>query len=104
MRTLIFLTWMLAFLLVILAVIQSANGQSIAPARRAEISRALRSHGYSGDMDTALKQVAKDHGWQSKIAPDSRVLIWLGLGPKPRHLLNPETAWISTPTTVTTKK
>lgn len=77
-----------------------AQGQAIEPARRAQICAALRAHGYKGDMDTALKHVARDHNWQHKIAPDSRVLIFLGLGPKPQHLMNPETAWISTPQTV----
>jgi hypothetical protein len=52
-------------------------------------------------MTANLKQVAIDHHWQHVSVPDSRVIIWLGLGPHYTKLLNPNTAWISTPKTVT---
>ena len=84
-----------------LLLISNLHGQDhIEPARQAQIRAALKAHGYPGDMDTALRQVARDHNWQTKVAPDSRVLIFLGLGPKYSHLVNPETAWIATPTNV----
>jgi hypothetical protein len=37
-----------------------------------------------------MTRFQNDHGWQSKVVPDSRALIKLGLGPKPTDLLNPE--------------
>jgi hypothetical protein len=45
----------------------------------------------SGNWDSAsqdaMKKFQADNGWQTKIMPDSRALIKLGLGPQ-----NPETA------------
>lgn len=97
--------FMLPYLAAALLVVSAHCQQSgIAPARQAEIKRALHQHGYNGDMTTALKQVAQDHGWQHKVAPDARVIIWLGLGPKYNHLLNPETAWIPSPAAVIAKR
>ena len=84
-----------------LALVGTAAGQ-IAPARAQEIVHALAIRGYHGDMTANLKQVAIDHKWQHVSVPDSRVLIWLGLGPRYTHLLNPKTAWVSTPKTVAT--
>ena len=40
----------------------------------------------------ALIRYQKDNGWQSKVVPDSRALIKLGLGPDNSNLLNPTTA------------
>ncbi len=45
----------------------------------------------------ALQKYQSDNGWQSKVVPDSRALIKLGLGPDNDHLLNPESAMTSTP-------
>jgi hypothetical protein len=45
---------------------------------------------------TALQKFQADNGWQSKVVPDSRALIKLGLGPTNDHLLNPESAMTST--------
>ena len=44
----------------------------------------------------ALQKFQADNGWQSKVVPDSRALIKLGLGPDNDHLLNPESAMTST--------
>lgn len=44
----------------------------------------------------ALQKYQADNGWQSKVVPDSRALIKLGLGPDNDHLLNPESAMTST--------
>ena len=82
-----------------LALVGTCAGQ-IAPARAQEIRRALDIRGYHGDTMADLKKVAIDHKWQHASVPDSRVIIWLGLGPKYPHLLNPKTAWISTPKSV----
>ena len=38
----------------------------------------------------AMVKYQDDHGWQTKVLPDSRALIALGLGPKHENLLNPE--------------
>lgn len=64
--------------------------QSIAPQRATEIQQALiREHYLTGDpsgqWDTAtqaaMMKFQADNGWQTKLAPDSRALIKLGLGP-----------------------
>ncbi len=58
--------------------------------RASEIQNALIKQKYltgaaSGQWDTqtqvAMKQYQSDHGWQTKLMPDSRALISLGLGP-----------------------
>lgn len=59
--------------------------------RATEIQSALIKSGYlsgepSGRWDsdsvTAMQKLQGDHGWQTKITPDSRALITLGLGPQ----------------------
>jgi len=62
------------------------------PAERAtQIQTALIQHGYmtgtpSGQWDAptvaAMQKLQEDNGWQTKITPDSRALIKLGLGPQ----------------------
>jgi len=61
------------------------------PQRAMEIQQALiQAHYLNGsptgqwDTDTqaAMEKYQTDNGWQSKITPDSRALIKLGLGPK----------------------
>lgn len=52
-----------------------------------EIQIALEEHGYVPgktwhETQEMLRSVAKGHGWQTKYAPDARVLILLGLGNK----------------------
>jgi len=64
--------------------------QRIAPERAREIQAALISKHYltgepSGEWDSrtqaAMERFQADNGWQSKVTPDSRALIKLGLGP-----------------------
>lgn len=64
--------------------------QRIAPDRAREIQAALIREHYlageaSGEWDTrtqaAMERFQADNGWQSKVTPDSRALIKLGLGP-----------------------
>jgi peptidoglycan hydrolase-like protein with peptidoglycan-binding domain len=64
--------------------------RGIAPERAAEIQKALIRQNYlsgepSGKWDaeteTAMQKYQADHGWQTKLTPDSRALIALGLGP-----------------------
>jgi hypothetical protein len=80
--------------------------QAIDSARSREIQTALiREHYLQGEpsgtwdaaSQAAMQRYQADHGWQSKTTPDSRALIQLGLGPKPDHLLNPESAATSAP-------
>src|SRR5215472_3098320 len=65
--------------------------QIIQPGRITEIQQALIREKYltgdpSGAWDTrtqdAMTRYQNDNGWQSKVTPDSRALIKLGLGPK----------------------
>jgi peptidoglycan hydrolase-like protein with peptidoglycan-binding domain len=60
--------------------------------RATQIQSALIKAGYltgtpSGHWDTqseaAMAKLQADNGWQSKLVPDSRALIKLGLGPTP---------------------
>jgi hypothetical protein len=62
----------------------------IAPQRATEIQTALVKAGYltgtpTGVWDTqsqlAMQKLQGDNGWQTKITPDARALIKLGLGP-----------------------
>jgi hypothetical protein len=80
--------------------------QHIDPKRVREIQAALiREHYLSGkpsgrwDAATqrALVRLQGDNGWQTKVVPDSRALIKLGLGPDHDHLLNPESAMTAPP-------
>ena len=81
---------------------KKVKGQrQIDSARATEIQQALIRENYlsgspSGNWDSdsqaAMKKFQADHGWQTKIMPDSRALIKLGLGPQ-----NPETAKAAAP-------
>ena len=73
--------------------------QKIDEQRAREIQEALIRQNYlegspSGVWDqrtkAAMVKYQDDHGWQTKVLPDSRALIALGLGPKHENLLNPE--------------
>ena len=84
-----------------------AHGQhSIDEDRTRAIQEALIREHYmtgepSGSWDDASKEAMVRYqaanGWQTKITPDSRALIKLGLGPDHKGLLNPETANIPSP-------
>jgi len=84
-----------------------AHGQrTIDEERTAAIQSALiREHYMTGEPTGTWDQASKDamlkfqadNGWQTKITPDSRALIKLGLGPDHKGLLNPETANIPSP-------
>lgn len=80
--------------------------QAITADRTREIQQALIRANYlegepTGVFDQrtkdALSKLQKDNGWQTKIVPDSRALIKLGLGPSQEGLLNPDTAVLSAP-------
>lgn len=64
--------------------------RQIEPERATEIQNALIREHYlsapaSGQWDAtteaAMQKYQADHGWQTKLTPDSRALIKLGLGP-----------------------
>ncbi|HEY3990484.1 MAG TPA: peptidoglycan-binding domain-containing protein [Acidobacteriaceae bacterium] len=64
--------------------------RGIAPERATQIQTALIREKYltgspSGQWDSqteaAMQKYQADHGWQTKLTPDSRALIALGLGP-----------------------
>jgi hypothetical protein len=74
--------------------------QAIQPERAMQIQQALIRENYlagepTGAWDartqTALVKYQADNGWQTKVVPDSRALIKLGLGPNysAQTLLNP---------------
>src|ERR1039457_2726792 len=83
----------------------TSHGQhTIDQERTLEIQQALvREHYLTGeptgkwDQDTkdALLRMQAENGWQTKLTPDSRALIKLGLGPDKKGLLNPDTAVMS---------
>lgn len=88
-------------------VVAKSRGQmGIDAERTREIQEALIRANYlqgepSGvwDADTkaAMTKFQSDNGWQTKILPDSRALIKLGLGPSNAGLLNPDSAAVSSP-------
>jgi peptidoglycan hydrolase-like protein with peptidoglycan-binding domain len=78
--------------------------QAIDTQRAHEIQEALvREHYLTGEpsgtwdasTQAAMRKFQADQGWQTKVIPDSRALIRLGLGPSREHLLNPESAMVS---------
>lgn len=80
--------------------------QAIDSGRARQIQEALVREHYlkaepSGTWDAAtqaaMRRYQSDQGWQTKVVPDSRALIRLGLGPSHDHLLNPESAMVSGP-------
>jgi len=81
------------------------HGQQAVDLRRTQqIQEALVRQHYldgepSGAWDSktqeALRRYQAANGWQSKVVPDSRALIKLGLGPSTEKLLNPESAMTS---------
>lgn len=80
--------------------------QVITSDRTREIQQALiREHYLQGEptgawdsrTKAAMVKFQHDNGWQTKLVPDSRALIKLGLGPSHDGLLNPETAAIGRP-------
>jgi hypothetical protein len=71
-------------------VVAKAKGQrTIDDSRATQIQQALVRSGYmtevSGHWDstteTAMQKYQSDNGWQTKLMPDSRAIIKLGLGP-----------------------
>jgi Putative peptidoglycan binding domain len=86
---------------------QGVRGQQVISSERAaQIQSALiREHYLDGAPSGVWDQRTKDamiryqaeNGWQTKITPDSRALIKLGLGPRHDGLLNPDSAALGSP-------
>ncbi|HEY1809999.1 MAG TPA: peptidoglycan-binding domain-containing protein [Acidobacteriaceae bacterium] len=79
--------------------------RAIQPERAREIQAALIREHYltppaSGAWDStteaAMQKYQSDHGWQTRLTPDSRALIKLGLGPK-NDAIQPASAPASAP-------
>jgi len=80
--------------------------QAIQPDRVTEIQQALIREHYltgepNGDWDSttlaAMQKYQADHGWQTKLMPDSRALKSLGLGPDYSTALNASGSSFATP-------
>jgi len=88
------------------ATARSHGQRTIGEERTREIQSALiREHYMTGDPTGVWDADSKDammryqeaNGWQTKVTPDSRALIKLGLGPDHKDLLNPDTAVVASP-------
>jgi peptidoglycan hydrolase-like protein with peptidoglycan-binding domain len=91
-------------------VARSHGQQEIDPERARQIQEALIRANYldgepSGRWDQptkdAISRYQADNGWQTKIVPDSRALIKLGLGPTHAGIINPETSLTTDPAALT---
>ncbi|HWR17776.1 MAG TPA: peptidoglycan-binding domain-containing protein [Terriglobales bacterium] len=80
---------------------KSRGQQAMSSERAREIQEALIREKYlsgepTGAWDARTQEACRryqgDNGWQTKVLPDSRALIKLGLGPDHSKVLNPETA------------
>jgi peptidoglycan hydrolase-like protein with peptidoglycan-binding domain len=85
--------------------------QAIEPERVTEIQSALiRQHYLSKDADgrwdsvteAAMQKYQADHGWQTKLMPDSRAIKALGLGPDYSNAINAKAASFGPPPPVST--
>ena len=90
------------------AVVAKIRGQrEIDPQRASQIQEALIRENYmsgtpSGQWDNTTEQAMlkfqADHGWQTRLTPDSRALIKLGLGPNPSDTAVPGSEAVQTTT------
>jgi peptidoglycan hydrolase-like protein with peptidoglycan-binding domain len=81
--------------------------QAIDPERVTQIQQALIREHYlaseaNGKWDAttvaAMQKYQADHGWQTKLMPDSRALLKLGLGPDYSTAINAKGSSFATPT------
>ena len=82
------------------AVAKIRGQRQIDPQRASQIQAALIRENYltgtpsgqwDSDTETAMLKFQSDHGWQTRLTPDSRALIKLGLGPNPSDTAVPGT-------------
>lgn len=85
--------------------------QAIEPERVTQIQQALiREHYFSGNADgnwdantvSAMQKYQADHGWQTKLVPDSRALVKLGLGPDYSNAINAKNSSFAAPPPIST--
>ncbi len=85
--------------------------QAIDPARVTEIQQALiREHYLTSDAngkwdsttEAAMQKYQADQGWQTKLMPDSRALLKLGLGPDYSTAINAKDSKFGAPPPVST--
>ncbi|HUV68423.1 MAG TPA: peptidoglycan-binding domain-containing protein [Terracidiphilus sp.] len=90
---------------------RSRGQQSIEPERVTQIQHALiREHYLSGDAtgewdkntQAAMQKYQADQGWQTKLTPDSRALVKLGLGPDYSNAINAQNSSFAAPPPVDT--
>ncbi len=83
-----------------------SHPRAIDDARATQIQSALIKAGYmSGEptghwdsaSESAMQKLQSDNGWQTKLIPDSRALIKLGLGPQTQTASAAATSVSSTP-------
>ncbi len=88
--------------------VKERGQQAIEPERVEQIQDALiREHYLSGDSSgkwdattiAAMQKYQADHGWQTKLTPDSRALKSLGLGEDYSDAINAAGSSFSSPTT-----
>jgi peptidoglycan hydrolase-like protein with peptidoglycan-binding domain len=81
--------------------------QAIEPERVRQIQQALiREHYLTGEANgkwdattvAAMQKYQADHGWQTKLMPDSRALLKLGLGPDYSTAINAKGSSFAAPT------
>ena len=75
-----------------------AATRAITPERATQIQTALISNGYltgsptgvwDDETKAAMEKLQADNGWQTKLVPDARAIIKLGLGPNAASAANP---------------
>jgi peptidoglycan hydrolase-like protein with peptidoglycan-binding domain len=80
--------------------------QAIDPERASQIQQALiREHYLTGEANgkwdaatvAAMQKYQADHGWQTRLMPDSRALMKLGLGPDYSTAINAKGSSFATP-------
>ncbi len=90
---------------------KSAGQHGIDDARATQIQTSLIKSGYlsgaaSGHWDSqtesAMQKFQEDNGWQTKLIPDSRAIIKLGLGPTHTSGMNPTSSTMAGPETSST--
>src|SRR5271170_1636881 len=88
-----------------------AGQRTIDDARAAQIQTSLIKSGYlsgeaSGHWDpqteSAMQKFQEDNGWQTKLIPDSRAIIKLGLGPAHNSSLSSTSSTTAAPETSST--
>ena len=88
---------------------RSTGQRSIDDTRATQIQTALVHSGYMSEptghwdstTETAMRKYQSDNGWQTKLMPDSRAIIKLGLGPSQTGS-TPSMRNVSAPQTVAT--